>query len=357
MTTMIMRATVVLCGLIAIWLIWPAGCADDDNPVQPTPVKDFYVYFAYEQPQNKVFRYHTGTGVVDNFDLPHNLYETGFAVSPDGKTMYLYPDGFLVRVDLDSLTVTSENPIPAQHTSLGAPPEIYISPTEEYAALLHRNLYILSLSDHTIAYADTGMYYFGHFCGTGNIFLTTGFDTVGPFIMEIDLNNTASMYRKYIAGYQPGRIVANNANSLWAYLSYVDGLIWRFDVYDRNGDSSLFVEAMCPGLGDIEIAPDEKSILYSQPGSLVPTCRPPEHFTVYGTECNCIESRISTVVDSSCMVYPINDLCITPDGRHVIGSSLGGSEMFDYDLVNGTCSKIVDAGMPQPYILKCQFSE
>jgi len=335
----------------AILVFWCSCGDDDDKSIGPSEPKEYYVYFDSQNAPGSYWRYHTGTGDVERFELPYNSMETGFAISPDGKYMYLYPDGFLVTISLDSLTVIAEEPIPARHTGYPFPPEIRVSASGRYLVLIHRNLNILDLTDHTVVYTDSANYYSGNFCGGMDIFLTGAGDSLGRYVLEVDLRHNVDSDKTYFTDISPVYILPDHENTKWFIMSPLYEGIWHFNVYDREMDSIIFTESMCPGPSDMVLTPDGKRVAYCQ---VSPTygwdiCQPVPWFTIYSIENNIIEREVG--------IPPISifGLCVTPDGRHVIGA--GGDEgiLFDYDPVHDVFYRFRTFGR-LPWSVDCQRS-
>jgi hypothetical protein len=326
-----LSAVLLLVGLAAL-----LGCGED-KPTQPTEPKDYYVYFAEQLSLYQYFRYHTGTGVIDSFPAPHSTVRSGFGISPDGKTMYISPagSGTIVEMSLDSHVVVAEHPIAMKdYSSGGWLRKVIVSPNNQYLAVIDQYLYIFNISDFSIIYCDTiNVSLNGIFSQNGDIFSCAGYDTTysDSYVLKIDLADGCTETEWSFAGGCPYRVIPDASyQKLFLYLHVYNDL-FLFQVYDIASESVIFNKSLCPGHGDMEITPDGRYIIFSQPGTIMTGCPPPRYFTIFDIENNRIDREVDAFIDSLEIVHPIDGLCLTPDGRHLIGISYTNG-LFDYDM-------------------------
>jgi hypothetical protein len=315
------------------------SCCDDDNPVKPPPAKDYYVYFSDYMAPNTFYRYDTGTKEVDSFYLPYNAVLDGFGISPDGKKMYLHPDEGIVEVELDSFTVIAEHPlILKRELNTWGVHEVLASPDGHYLALVNRFLYIIDLTDFSVAYADSvNRAGHGWFTEDSRNFLCSINDTVDNYnhvyVLEVAFGDTISAVRhEFPIGY-PVEVVASPDYRKWIMFMYLGNDIHRFQVYDRELDSIIFHTDFCPG-GDMVISPDGREVVYSyaKSGYVRPICVPKGYITLFDVVGNRPNGDVYNFIDSLLMVGPIGDMVITPDNRSLIAVPIALGQIFHYDL-------------------------
>jgi hypothetical protein len=322
-----LSAVVLSAGLLALF-----GCGED-KPTQPSEPKDYLVYFADQMSVNHYFRYQTGTGIIDSFTLPYDSWESGFGISPDGKTMYLNPDGYIVKVSLDSHVVIAENPVDIELPHISRPRSIIVSPDGQYMAINRYDLYLLNVSDFSVVYHDTNETLNGRFAKNGDVFVCSGYDSIGGYALQIDMTNGfAETKWRFASGGSLHVIPDADYKRFFLYLHvYTDSFL--FQAYDIASDSVIFSKSLCPGLGDMEITSDGRYIIFSQTGSWTHGCPPPRYFTIFDIEHNCIDREVDAFIDSLGIAPAIGELCLTPDGRHLIGIGPGFEGwFFDYDI-------------------------
>jgi hypothetical protein len=345
-----LSAVVLSAGLLAL-----LGCGED-KPTQPTEPRDYYIYFADQMSVNHYFCYHTGTGIIDSFTLPYDSWESGFGISPDGKTMYLNPDGHIIRVSLDSYVVIAENPVDIELPHISRPRSIIVSPDGQYMAINRYDLYLLNVSDFSVVYHDTNETLNGRFAKNGDIFICSGYDSIGGYALQIDMANGFAETKWRFASGGPLHVIPDADYKRFFLYLHVYNDLFVFQVYDIASDSIIFSKSLYPGTGDMEITTDDWYIIFSQPGSWISECPPPEYFTIFDIEGNCIDREVDAFVDSLRIVYPTNELCLTPDGIHLIGIERYGGGLFDYDMQRHEFNRhvVINSNISLLFSLNCQ---
>ncbi len=330
--------TAAICAAVIV-LGLALSCTDDDNPVKPPPPKDHYVYFADQEAPNTYFRYNTNTFDVDSFYLPYDSYYDGFCVSPDGKTMYLHPDDGIVEVSLDSFVVVAEHPITLPKGYIpGNGHQIVISPDGCYLAILNKYLYLINLADFSVIYSDTSTAFLnGWFTDDSRIFFCSMEGQNGFEALEIMLNDSIEVRRPVFSGGSVSHIMTSPDNRLRFLMLYAGYGISRFQVYDVEKDSIIFDNGRCPGAGNMAITPDGRYVIYSRPGTMLGWCPPYPYLTVFDVVGNKIDREIFTFNDSIGAALAIDELWISPDGRHLFGISApvnNEGHGFQYNLIS-----------------------
>ncbi|MFH1700817.1 MAG: hypothetical protein ABIE07_09550 [Candidatus Zixiibacteriota bacterium] len=359
MRGLLFKGTCALGLIVIIMTLLFFGCGKKATDPEPVPVepKEYIAYFGCEQPGNKVFAYNTTNGELDSFDLPYNILESGLAVSPDGETMYLAPDGYIVEVSLDSQEVVAEHPTGAVYGT-GGIRYLHISPEGKYLAISLRRLYLFDLNDFSIVYEDTAdeSLYFRHnfTLDSKTLLYSHAIENYGLDIVEVNIdNNFSANRRKYNYGH-PRRIIASTDNRLWYLYSIVGPGTFRIQVYDKTIDSLIYGKTICPGYGDLEITHDGEYLIYSQPGNMQMHCIAPQYFTIFDIANNEIYKQVDVFEDTLYAVFNPNELCITPDGNHLIGTSQYYGQLFDYNLETEELTRIAIFGGQRPLSLTCQ---
>ena len=245
--------------------IYLPGCGDKKTTA-PVEQMGYYVYFGDQGELNIFYRYHTGTMMLDSFYLPYNSLLDGFGISPDGKTMYLHPDDGIVEVSLDSLVVVAEHPI---YLPKGGPTgnghEVIISPDGRYLALLNRYLHLVDLTDFSVIYTDT-THYAGHgwFSQDSKSFFCS--IPSNYYALEIILADVPEIRYHAFENAAVWRIKTSTKERLWFLYLGIGGGVFLFQTYDVEKDSIIFEKALNPGAGDMEVTPNGRYVIYTQPG-------------------------------------------------------------------------------------------
>ncbi len=332
--------TVVICiALLSLGLV--LSCDDDyDNPVNPIPGGEYYVYFADEQAPNTFFRYHTGTMELDSFHLPYVLGEDGFGISPDGKTMYLHPDMGIAEVSLESLTVIAEHPIDIPKGMLAYPGhQVKVSPDGQYLAILNPYLHIVRLADYSIIYADTqAVYLSGTFTADAQSFLTPRLGVSPAVVREIALGDPVGVRDHDFGGVYPWRVVATSDNSQWFVLMGITTCYDQFRAYAMPSESLLFSLDINHGHGDLVVTPDDRHAIHTQQPL---THSLPRVFVFYDIDSRQIDRVVPSVPDSASMPVATDQMCVSPDGGHLFGTGPQVGQFVDYDLRGDSIRKYI----------------
>ena len=346
---------VVAClGLMALFI----SCCDRENPIKPPPdtdTTDYKVYFADADHPYTYFAYHTASGVLDSFTLPYRC-DSGFAVSPDGTTMYLHTAHSVVVVDLDSLTLRAEHTLETKGNQMS------ISPDGAFLGVLHTELTIVRTSDFSVVYHGAAYSFNGIFSSDSKTFYCATIDEQNYiYLNRIRLGDSLSVDSTYFADGATWRIVPTRDESLWFLFLWIWNDYFVFDVYNTLTDSVVYRMGFAPGHGDMEITPDGRYVIFSQPGRLNSDVPPPLYFTIFDVLRNRIYGEISTkgIADTiSPNGLPVGEICITPNGRHLIGLAGGGTgQLFDFDLISMRFVRYIFFGWNKyPINLVCQSS-
>jgi hypothetical protein len=343
-----LSAVVLSAGLLALF-----GC-DKDKPTQPVPPKDYVVYFADVAPQFTYFGYNTSSGQVDSFTLPYSSRRSGLGISPDGKTMYLNPEGYIVEISLDSHVVIAE------HATTANGRETVISPDGQYIAILNKYLYILKIPEFNLIYYDTGYSFNGVFSYDSKSLYCSTFDDQGKLYANIiNLSDSITVSRKYFSDGGAWMILPDRDETTWFVFLWLGWETFLFQVYDEPRDSIVYSQLLNPGFGDMEITPDGKYLIFSQRGTLRGLCPPPLYFTIFNIANNEILKEVNTTaIADGVNPFFTGDICITPDGKRLIGTyALGGGKFFDFNIESMEFERYVFLGNDKAlYYLTCQSS-
>jgi len=309
------------------------ACCDRENPFKPPPdteEKDYKVYFADADHPYTYFAYHTATGVLDSFTLPYRC-DSGFAVSPDGTTMYLHTAHSVVVVDLDSLTLRAEHTLETKGNQMS------ISPDGAFLGVLHTELTIVRTSDFSVVYHGAAYSFNGIFSSDSKTFYCATIDEQNYiYLNRIRLGDSLSVDSTYFADGATWRIVPTRDESLWFLFLWIWNDIFVFEAYNTLTDSVIYRMGFAPGHGDMEITPDGRYVIFSQPGRLNSDVPPPPYFTIFDVCANDIFREVNTTQtdnEGNPVYFPVGELCITPDGKHIIGTrGIVGGHIFDFDL-------------------------
>ncbi len=305
---------------IAVWCACLLGCGDNGTGPQPPAEKDYRVYFKDNGVQeSQYFAFHTLTGQVDtlNIDFDPDAVPT---VSADGKFLYLAGSKTIGVVDLATGKVVSE-------LSHGAS-RVIVSPDGRLIAFSSDSLYVCNANDLTTLFTiDTTAALMAFSRDSRFLYGLSYSGDTASFLVNLNLNDTGiSFHRLPSAVASHLRPIAGD--SLFCYYEDRGTCLERFVVFDLTNDSILFSDMLVSGGGTAQ-TPDGRYVFYTEP--LNPSgCWPhPEILRVYDVQLN----RVARIIDTRCVnpdlpdcdrhTFWLNSLCVTPDGRWVVGSPLG----------------------------------
>jgi hypothetical protein len=83
-----------------------------------------------------------------------------------------------------------------------------------------------------------------------------------------------------------------------------------------------------------------------------------DHFTIFNCDRLKLEKEVDviTTYGNPFGAWPINELCLSPDGRHLVGLGLDEGQLFDYDLKAEEFSRLINFNgfWTGPRSLTCQ---
>jgi hypothetical protein len=342
------KAAALVCVLLLGLGIYLAGCCDDDNPVKPVPAKDYTVYFydAVHDEGNWHFTYHPTSNTIDSVWLP---YSSPPLISADGKKMYSWNqvDDMIDVRELDSFTLIDQLPYRAP---------LSVSPDNQLMAVRDRedDLHILRTSDYSVVFSDSTL---GGGVFSSNSRTFYGLPTDGG-ILRIDLSDSLFTTTHFSLPFGAVTHIrpSKDETRIFLYLHRY-GFNHYFAVYDIASDSLVFTEYLWPGFGELEITPGGRYVFYTNPGDAFISGGTP-WITVYDVRKNEIHKIISTagLLDEPYQYgLPLDDICITPDGRWLIALPFRTLPViFTVDLHTMTITKYLRLGYRSMTGLACQ---
>ena len=313
----------------------------DDNPVNPPNPVDYVVYF-YDYQNDMCFALHTATLLIDSFALP--VQPRGeITVSADGFKLYVPIIDNVSIIDLESKNVIEQIP----HTMIR---EISVSPDGNLLALLGEELYILTTKNHTLLYSDSsGTPSDGIFSLDSKSF----YCSFQYLAYRLSLDSGFTVVKKNLSSDSEQNIVWRITPSImekrwFVYLRYAEPYLYSFSVYDTLTDSIIFTDYLIPGEGNLAMTSDGKYVIYTNPGtgySFEP--EPPYEFKIFNTYTNEIEDVISTVLvfnKIDTVKFPVDEICITPDNKWLVGTSHDYNEIIIFNLKKREIEKQLSLG-------------
>ncbi len=331
------RALLMVLGLFAA--LWFSGSSCGKGPVHPPPPEetDYVVYILNSYPGTLCYAYHTLTGEVNEFELPYNGPESGLAVSPDGKKLYMNPPGRIVELEPDSLTVIGEYTLPFatefNNTLLSVSPDgRYLITSKSYS------ITIIDLSDYSILFRDTTQLYSNYYISDDSRYVyCAAYDSLqGTDFTTIDVQNSFTKHQQLLFGNGSFNDIKVSHDNTILYLvinvNYDNSLL---RIYDRENDSILFEVLLCPGFCDMQLTNDENFVYLTQPGfgfwgvPGIDELKKYETHSPYEVETIKVEKSDTSNPDIALIPRYI---CKTPDGRRLIGIDETSNVFFDLNL-------------------------
>ena len=345
------KAVLLSVGFIAALLLSGSGCGKGPTDPQPVEDKDYVIYFGNEYHYQYYYSYHTKTGVFDTFELPYGSDETGFAVSPDGSRLYLNPPGKIVEVETDSFTIVAEHLLSISRNYVTN--EVLVTPDGRYLISKKADLAIVDLSDYSVVYQDSSHGY--NHCaislGGRYLYCSVSDSTTFRFCLEYDLADNFATREWRPTGGHVSRLTANHDSSIWYVYFDLNLDFGLFQVYDPERDTILFGKSLRGGYGDMQVTLDDKTLFLSQPGNKWMGIPGPTYFLKINTSPPYSYDTINSVVIDTIIpkaVALVNEFCMTPDGRHLIGTSNVAGQFFDYDIQRGEYNRAIHFSMGTP---------
>lgn len=336
--TIVSRHTALWCLLLALFAV--CGCSDKSTePDADSTLGDYPVYFVNDIYHTKLYEYVPGTDQLDSIDLPAPC-NGGLAVSPDGRTVFVY-DGHanVYAVDLQSRSVSGTINFPGSPT---------VSPDGKVLILSHQGVGIFDAHTlqpiHVIDSLDVGKSSVRGF-GTRLYVPDWGFNT-GP-VYRIDLSSpefpvTAIQVNHLLPdSFQLCRAFPSHDERL-LYCYYGGGPLWAFAVIDLQADSLLFNRWLAYNLPPSFMAttPRDQRVFVAHPGNsqFNQYLPPPAEFLVYEVRTGDCWAKVANganipihrppyVVDT----MPVGQMVVTPDGNWLICTHAGWKAIITYD--------------------------
>ncbi len=347
------RTAIPLCWVVVA--VWLAGC---DDPIGPNPKPVSYDFYGLDGlSSRRVLRLAPSTCAIDTVSdsLPASLRSN---VSADGRFLYVSLGDSLMVFTTESGQFVRTLHNPTQETAS--------SPNGKLLALLNRSLLgltIMSLPSYCVRFSDDTLNVSaGIFSSDSRTFYCLIWGTPHNEIMCATIGRTIHVERKTIPA-MPGaltRIVPSRDEKLWYLYSCWNSFGYSFGVYDVAADSLIYRQDLTPGPGGIVVAPDSKTVFFTNEGSMISDLAP-SAFYIYDVPSNSV-SEVSTLglaggpEDPLKYQMPIGSMAITPDGKTLVGvRSIIGNDLVVFDVrsrtITGYCNFNVQALF---YDITCQ---
>ena len=332
MRTMTTRTAVVLFGLIAVWLIWPAGCTDDDNPVKPPPDEEQYpIYFTASGMNGEnglCYQYYPATGAIDSFPLPV-IPDRHMSVTADGKEIWITRYDSIYVFDIETKTVKKELVVAPGWSAA------VFSPDNQLAALSRDGIYFINTHTYSIVFHDSaaGANTSGQFSTDGHRYYC-GISGKYAYRVDFDRGTADTIYELVGGGLIQSVLPSLDENKLFIMTRF-DVYTSAFFVYDISIDSIIYSVAITPQPARIVTSPYGKYVYLTAGGTLNSLDFAPFTFAIYDIQANDIIDEVKIKVPESIWpYYPMDIFVVTPDGRYLAGSSFFDEEYLPvYDLI------------------------
>jgi len=299
------------------------------KPDEPEEPKDYTVYFHNGAWPDAYFEFHPLTGALDSFRLPVEQHWQ-MSVSADGKKLFIPELSSVTVVDIETRTILVRLPYKANGG-------VAVSPDGELLAVLGEDLHILRISDFSVVFHDTDWVKQGRFGSNSKSFYCGSGGLVTPLAAyKVALDSGFTVTRRVFSDGNVSRIIPSHDETKWfLYLYAFRDLSW-LEVYNVTFDSIVYREPLVPGIGDIELTPDERFLFYTNSAFQISGVPAPDSFYVFDIENNHRHAAIpGFVVNETGDTLPRSpgEMTITPDGRWLVmagsGDGVGGLIAFD----------------------------
>ena len=300
--------------LILIVVSALAALAENNNDgTTPDSLKDYPVYMYETRSSTACFVYHSATGEVDSFTVPHPVDSGGICCSADGKSLYVCTRTGIDILDTETRTVDAELPYSARD-------EIVPSPDGRFVALQGPGLRILNTSDYSVAYADTALNVCGCDFSADSRRLYCAGGGKDSTVVIIDIDNNFAIRRDTIPLEGAVADVLPSPDEKMWYL-YRRSIRQRsyFETFDVETDSIIFRETL-DGRVAMAVSPLGRYAFYAEDGDGDPA-RFTSHVSVFDTEAG----RSVRLIDIAngwdrrfSRHMPIGEIVVSPDGAWLV---------------------------------------
>ena len=311
---LILATVVIVSNLLII------GC-DGDSPLKPDPepVSDYNIYIGLFNGNGGVYIYNTKqAAIVDSIlNIPR---QTDIEVSADEKYLIgssLFGGGGTWIMDLSTRELVK------QFSYVG---QIEVSPNGKYIAIQSSRLRILNANTLEEIIIDTIAVSGGHFDKTGDMFYgISGANTIS----RIDIPNGREVQKIFwsdpqgLGGLASKVVPTSDTNKIYLWIYY--GSQWSaVFAYYIEQDSNRIVQNIESRNTDIELTPDEKTLIFTDPPNLINTATR----NVYLAQAE--HDHVYSIVPSPFIADPFwrfrlssAEIAITPDSKICLFGSTG----------------------------------
>ncbi len=343
-----------LAGVAAAVLLALMISCGDDKPTGPGTATDYAVYFWDGAHTNWYYEYWPEANQIDSFYIPI-ISRRGIKVSADGKRLYLAGTDAVDVVDLNTRELTMELPYQGG---------LIVSPDNRRIAIVGENIDILRTSDYSVVYHDTTNTGSGTFSTDGRhlycISQAGGRDIWA--VRKIDVYQGRVEEERIFTDGWLDQLAPSLDETKWFIYFFMGQCFSAFAVYDVHSDSLIYFVPLWPGLGELAVAPDGRTVYYTNPGPIfdIGCCRAPSAIYAYDIASNTSReiSTLGVVPPPLDRWLPMGELAITPDNKYLVSAHYGGFEyLITLDISRERFIKYVDIGQPRLiYSLTCQNS-
>ena len=309
------------CFIISIVVVIIAMGCDGDSPVRPDPepVSDYNIYIGLFGGSGGVYIYNTKQkAIVDSIlNIPR---QTDIEVSADEKYLIgssLFGGGGTWIMDLSTRELVK------QFSYVG---QIEVSPNGKYIAIQSSRLRILDAQTLEEILIDTIAVSGGHFDQTGDMFYGI---SAANTISRIDIPNGREVQKIVwqdphgLGGLISKVVPTTDTNKIFIWIYY--GSQWSaVFAYYIEQDSNRVLQNIESRNTDIELTPDEKILIFSDPYNLINSSSQ----NVYLAEAQ--RDHVYAIVPYPFIADPFyannlnsTEIAITPDGKTCVFGSFG----------------------------------
>ena len=320
--------------LSVIALMCLAAACNDKSPTKSEPPPEQVVYMWDAGDSEKYFAFQPDSDKFDSFSVDFNPYY-GLTASPEGGRLYGAGDEGIAVIDLATRALVQVLPYIAYDGILA-------SPDGRVLAVGCDSLLVLSTADYSVLYHQSHYLGAAAFSRDSKRLYSITYDTIT--VIDLSRDTTIKSQPNNLGDIVKLRLSPDE--SRWYLYRYHGMYTFSFAVYDVALDSMVFVLGLTPGVGDLEVTPDDSYVFFTSPGGLAFGPPPQYSFGSYNVKTGQVTLfKFNSECTAAKDFYPMGELAVTPDGRWLTAvSGPCGGHVISFDIPNMAMSSFTCTG-------------